>query len=60
MSYWPQYLTIAWMAFRFVLLIAKDMDEPTMQKTWFGVCGSVLATAAPLWVLHMGGFFKGM
>ena len=57
MSNWPQYLTIGWMCVRFIILVGRDMEEPTPQKMWFGVAGSVLATVVPMWVLDMGGFF---
>jgi len=40
------------------MLVAKDMEEPTPQKMWVGLCGSFLAIAIPLWILDMGGFFN--
>ncbi len=57
MSNWPQYLTIGFQIIRFIILVYRDLDKPTAQEQWIGLVGSSLATLAPLWVLHMGGFF---
>lgn len=54
MSNWPQYVTLGWMLFRFVIMIGKDMDEPTAGEIWRGLVGTVFATVVPMWVLDMG------
>lgn len=60
MTNWPQYVTIAWLLVRFVILVYQDMGKETEQERFAGFVGSVISTYLPWWVLDAGGFFKSI
>lgn len=57
---WPQYVIIAALVLRWVLQVARDLEKPTAREQFIGAVFSTTVNGATLWLLHMGGFFKGM
>lgn len=54
---WPQWAYAAFSVLSLVLMINKDLREPTAAERWHGLLGTFLAVAIVQYTLYAGGFW---